>query len=389
MTKLIKLHEIEPRENNGRDTIARFRAQFRAASIACLSILNGKDTDRVYCDYHDDFVVRKKSADNFTYDFYQVKTKAKRNYQWSVSDILALNEQKNKRTLEGVRDSFVGRLIIHSINFEDTCNKVTFMTNVQLKDAVENIISELESDSFENKHLKFIVDNFNDVFEIKNPITVDVIEKHLKKLVFMPGVSYLDPDSTGLTEEARSAIYHYSEIDLTQSEIEKIIKNLIDLVEKKSFARINDISEVELDNKAGIGIDDLLTILSISKNAYYSLSNGGDTKALKNASILYRKLKESGADEEMINFCAEQKVNWDVWVREKRNIIAEFEFNFMMASLSRICKKWHQNYYNLDILKKEIEELHIDLLDKKIDESITVSLLLGGFFSVLVRGEAR
>lgn len=125
MTKLIKLHEIEPRENNGRDTIARFRAQFRAASIACLSILNGKDTDRVYCDYHDDFVVRKKSADNFTYDFYQVKTKAKRNYQWSVSDILALNErkqQKNKRTLEGVRDSFVGRLIIHSINFEDTCN---------------------------------------------------------------------------------------------------------------------------------------------------------------------------------------------------------------------------------------------------------------------------
>lgn len=100
MTKLIKLHEIEPRENNGRDTIARFRAQFRAASIACLSILNGKDTDRVYCDYHDDFVVRKKSADNFTYDFYQVKTKAKRNYQWSSFRIFLLLMRENNKKIK-------------------------------------------------------------------------------------------------------------------------------------------------------------------------------------------------------------------------------------------------------------------------------------------------
>ncbi len=71
------LNEVKPAEVAGRDTIARFQAQFRAAAYACLSILNGKTIDRVYCDFQDDFVCRESKNGTRTYHFYQVKTKCR------------------------------------------------------------------------------------------------------------------------------------------------------------------------------------------------------------------------------------------------------------------------------------------------------------------------
>lgn len=70
-----RIHEVEPRENVGRDTIARFQAQFRGAAFECLSLLEDDDLDRVYCDYQDDFVSRLNIDGNHIYNFYQVKTK--------------------------------------------------------------------------------------------------------------------------------------------------------------------------------------------------------------------------------------------------------------------------------------------------------------------------
>lgn len=55
----------KPREQSGRDSFGRFRAQCRSAAIAALSILEDKEIDRVYCDLHDDFVVRKLDENGY------------------------------------------------------------------------------------------------------------------------------------------------------------------------------------------------------------------------------------------------------------------------------------------------------------------------------------
>lgn len=54
------LHTVVPREQDGRDSFGRYRVQVRSAAVASLQILSGKAIDRVYCDLHDDIVVRKK-----------------------------------------------------------------------------------------------------------------------------------------------------------------------------------------------------------------------------------------------------------------------------------------------------------------------------------------
>lgn len=81
---------VKPRELAGRDTVRRFQAQFRGAALECLRILEGKSVDRVYCDYHDDFVVREVHPYGAVYEFFQVKTKAEKKHQWSRNELFGL-----------------------------------------------------------------------------------------------------------------------------------------------------------------------------------------------------------------------------------------------------------------------------------------------------------
>jgi len=89
------IHEKAPRETVGRETTNRFRMQFQAAAFAALEILRGKEVDRVYCDYHDDFVVRRNVGGSIEYHFFQVKTKGRANQQWKIDEIFSLKKREN------------------------------------------------------------------------------------------------------------------------------------------------------------------------------------------------------------------------------------------------------------------------------------------------------
>ncbi len=58
-----QLHDVTPREQNGRDSFERYRLQVRSASIAALTILEGSEIDRIYCDLHDDLALLRNSME--------------------------------------------------------------------------------------------------------------------------------------------------------------------------------------------------------------------------------------------------------------------------------------------------------------------------------------
>jgi len=96
------LHEVAPREVAGREAIARFAAQFRAAAYMSLAILENDEIDCVFCDFHDDYVVRRKVNQLSLYDFYQVKTKGKLNYQWTQLDVYNIPQRGTARNYVAV-----------------------------------------------------------------------------------------------------------------------------------------------------------------------------------------------------------------------------------------------------------------------------------------------
>ena len=383
-----KLHEVEPRENVGRETIARYQAQFRGAAFECLALLEDETLDRVYCDYQDDFVTRLNVEGNYVYNFFQVKTKGKLNYQWSVNDVLGV--RKGAKTWEPAKiaDSYVGKLLIHTIRFENSCGNVVFITNVHLNDDLEGLRDAIKDDS-DNNYYKLLLESFNEALCPEAPIEDQDIIERIKKLQLKSNVSYLDPHGDKFFSEARETIYKYSEIDLQHSECEGILNSLISLVERKSFGKLlEEIGESDLDDIAGVSLSEMLNILSISKAAYQSLKDSGDSQAIKNASIIHRLMSKAGASERMIEFVSDCKVQWDIWFRDKRHTIPEFDLNFILEEIEKNAAEWVKLGESLPLLQSRINIVLSALDTEDLSTTLNRELLLGAVFSFLVRGNA-
>ena len=384
-----QLHEVEPAEVVGRDTIARYQAQFRAAAYACLEILAGTSVDRVYCDFQDDFVCRNKATGAPVYHFYQVKTKSQRNFQWSKTEVFGIPKKQKPKT-DKIADSFAGKLIMHTVRFKAACGNVVFLTNVQFDDELEAVATALEKGNLTDGVLKIFMEKFNDAFIEGEPLDSSEIEDKVRKLLLKPGVAYLQPHGHDFEVLARDAIFEYSEIDLEHLESEEIINNLVALVQKKSFSKlIAEMSAADLDELVGIGVSDLLEILSISKGAYQELLSGGDPKAIKSASIIQRKLSQAGAPESMIEYCSKWKVAWDIWFRDKRHTLPEFDLNFLQEDLNSIKNELTSGQIKLGDVDKKIAVLWDKISAKGLTATLSKDLLLGGVFSALVRSEAQ
>ncbi|WP_288491882.1 dsDNA nuclease domain-containing protein [uncultured Pseudomonas sp.] len=382
------------REQNGRDSFSRYRAQVRSAAVASLSILEGGEVDRVYCDLHDDFVIRKKDKDGFSYIFYQVKTKAKQNHNWTINEIFGLSSKvkdQSKQDSKSIKESFVGKLLLHTVVFDSYCNSVIFQTNINSSDEVERLLSDIESGAFSNKFSQVLLERFNECFgEESSAYTPEEIKIRLAKLSFESDVSFLKEENNYFELIVKEKIFEFSEIELERAEFREILLRLLDLVERKSSGIIKTWDADSIEACAGIAIDDLLSILSISRDAYYSLLKGGDNSAVKSASMIQRALKASGADTSMVMYCSKCKTDWDLWFRNARHVVQELDLLSISERVSAILNHTVgiQGCLALNSLRLPIKKLLAELDDQGLKFDLTEDLLLGGVFSAFVKGRA-
>lgn len=384
---------VAPREVNGRDTIARLNIQFQAAAFASLAILKG-DVDRVYCDWHDDFVIRKPSESGPVYHFYQVKTKRKLNEQWSVLEIFALKKAKRNtkhdddpEALKTIENSFAGKLFVHSITFDSACAGITFISNIHCRDDLIELVADLSSGKIESPHGRFLLQNFTRIFAEASSYDEDKVRRTLRKLSLEPAAKHLGFDGKDFVASARGAIHDYSEIDLTQKEVSKIASSLLELVHSKSHRTVSlsSMDPVQLDAAVGISLEDLLGVLSISPDAYEIIRKGGDTSALKSASIIQRVLEEAGASDGVIEYLSQRKADWDVWVRTRaRHDIPPYEFEIIGEMITNAHRAWSRGTYSLQESRKHVSALRATPEFNK-HAVLTEELVLGGLMAVLVK----
>ncbi|WP_429128914.1 dsDNA nuclease domain-containing protein [Aeromonas veronii] len=386
------LHTKKPREQSGRDSFSRYKAQIRSAGIASLSILEGNEIDRVYCDLHDDFVIRKKDEHGFSYIFYQVKTKGKQNHNWSVSDIFGLQPRAKKQDPLKIRDSFIGKLLLHTVVFDCSCHAIVFQTNINNTDDVDELLADIATGTFKDKNSEHLISNFNLCFanETTEQLSTEKIKSNLSKLKFETDVQYLKIGNDNFEPIARDKIYKFSEVDLSYLESKEILIKLLDLVEKKSSGVIHNLSIDSIEKYAAISIDDLLPILSISKEAYDALLLGGDRKAIKNASIIQRTLSSAGAGDEEIEYCSRCKTNWDIWLRNNRHIISELDLQTIKSHVTGLLNNAIGNKNSLKIseLRQPIKVLENELKSQSLLYDLDINLILGAVFAELVKAKS-
>lgn len=390
----IRMKSIEivaPTEDVGRETISRFDMQFQAAAFAALEILEGKGIDCVYCDLHDDFVVRRQEQGNTTYHFFQVKTKKKLHHQWDLAEIFAFKKRGQNTdadSLEKVRKSFGGKLLLHGIVFDDACREVTLLSNVHFDEDVVTTIEQLRGRAPASKAAKFLAEHFCAIFEITPSLPETKTGELLAKLSLNAGVAYMAPDRDAFASAARSAIHKYSEIDLTYHETNELANGLVDLVFRKSRTPLASVSPADITSLAGVQLDNLLEVLSISRSVYNALAAGEEPKALRSASVLQRCLKAAGASDPMIEFAALQKVNWDVWLRSARHIYSPFDLALLLEFTDQLYDTWVRRGAEFAVLRELLEDATENALIKKF-AGLQRDLLFGAVSSVVVRRYSR
>jgi len=384
------IHDKAPRETVGRETTNRFRMQFQAAAFAALEILGSKEVDRVYCDYHDDFVVRRRVGDAIEYHFFQVKTKGRLNQQWKIDEVFALSKRGKLDTDEfcaAVRNSIAGKLFIHSIEFGEQCREVTILSNVHFQDDVFEVQEHLAAAKSNRPYITRLIDKFGEIFSPGVPISEAQLRAIASKLS-LSQASHIGATLEPFADAARNAIWRHSEIDLHRHEVDEIANSLVSLVESKSCEPIKGLSKDKIELVTGVGLDDLLKVLSISTTVYQTLLDGGDARAIKAASILQRHLKEAGASESMIEAASRAKVDWDVWLRTARHTFAEFDLELLLNKIDTKCRAWIASGGRLSDLRTGIKEvLESDLIEAF--PQLDLDLLFGGFCASIVRKAAR
>lgn len=380
-----------PTEEVGRETLSRYDMQFQAAAYAALEILEGSGVVCVFCDFHDDFVVKRESAGVSTYHFYQVKTKGKLNHQWSLLEVLGFKKRgqsDDNEALKRIRTSFLGKLLDQGVKFRESCAGVTLLSNVHFEDAVIALVDEWKARKNESKAANLLVGKFSEIFTIDPPLAVSEVQDTLAKLSLSPAVGHIATDREPFVNSSRTAIYKYSEVDLDFFEISDLANNLLDLVYQRSKGALSDVAMTSIEARAGIVLDDLLRVLSISPSAYRALLGGEDDKVIKTASILQRVLKASGASSTMIEYASVQKVAWDMWFRDARHTYSDFDLEFLLQELDKTCRAWRNSGATFDDLQVLIAKF-LALNSVAKFQTITKELALGGILAALVRSYTK
>lgn len=407
LVKLPQLHEVKPRETVGRDVVARFQAQFRGAAIASLRILDGKSIDRVYCDYQDDFVIRETNGDSLLYHFFQVKTKALKKHQWSRLELFGIAKTTpsiakgahrpggaspkavTDDQLKKMRGSFVGKLLDHTIRFSHSCGSVNFLTNTHLSDEVDIIAEALAKGDVGERTVRYLADNLSQIYGLSPALPMSVVHGAVKKLRLSAENDYVDPHHDDFDTKAIKMLWQYSEIDLTHTEGCELVEKLLALVQEKSSSKlVANLDPSELDERVGIGVDDLLELLPISKGAYYTFMANGDGSALKNSSILQRKLSQAGASPDIIEAASHWKVRWDNWFRTHRHTY-EHDLLFLQHQINEIYLRWARGDISFLGLRQEVLDLQQKLDKSSLPSKLDPETLLGGILAELVRVESK
>jgi hypothetical protein len=255
---------------------------------------------------------------------------------------------------------------------------VTLLSNVHFHDDVHDVVSHLKAGASSRKYIKQFIDKFSEIFSPEVLLTNEQLDAAKSKFSLMPNVQYMGNTLEAFADAARSAIWKHSEIDLHRHEVDEIANSLVSLVESKSCAQIQGLSKEKIDLVAGVGLDDLLKILSISTDVYKNLLAGDDPAAIKTASILQRQLKAAGAPD----------VSWDVWLRTARHTFPDFDLDVLLNEIDSKCKDWLLSGGRLTDLSGVIDQLHKSTIGRRFT-SLNVNLLFGGFCASIVRKAAK
>jgi Cap4, dsDNA endonuclease domain len=331
-----RLGQVEPRERVGAQTGRKYEYQYERTARAALDLLG--DTARlicVYCDWHDDYVVETYDTPT-RYRFHQVKGRKSSQGPWRFSEFFGVvrktTKQHAKKPPVLKLDAIVPRMVLHHKNFNDSCAGVAFVTNTgldpELSDFLEIISRSTDAGALpEDARIAF--EHLARAYLTTDPPlapSAAALFAWLRELTVRTDQGNLENGDAALLELA-GVVVDYSEIDLRLLQAKQIAREIVNRVRTKvsHSTTVVPAADVQLRQDKGIVVEELLTELSLSTDAYEELKAGASPETIKTLSRLHRFCLKNKLGDSIVSVCG-FKAQWDIWRTIERHFLKSADY---------------------------------------------------------------
>lgn len=343
-----RLGQVEPRERAGAQTGRKYEYQYERTARAALDLLT--DTARhvcVYCDWHDDFVI--ETGDPPTrYLFHQVKGRTSSQGPWTFSELFGVSMKKakapSKKPATVSEKAVVPRMLLHYANFGDNCAGLAFVTNAGLDPALSEFL-ETTARSTDVDALppeaRIAFDHVARAYAATNPplaVSATALFAWIRGLRVHTDEGHIESADAALLEIA-DVVFNYSEIELGQRQAKQIAREIVSQVRGKVSHRTTIVptSDDQLRRDKGIVVNELLSVLSLSAQAYEALKAGAGSDTVKTLSRLQRFCEKHGMQKFIVSI-SQFKASWDVWRTIERHNVSGADFLLLENRANEVLK---------------------------------------------------
>ena len=348
-----RLGHVEPRERAGAQTGRKYEYQYERTARAALDLLSdGTQHVCVYCDWHDDYVV--ETGDPPTrYVFHQVKGRKTSQGAWTLSDFFGVRTRKSKtaakkpakKPAEVSDDAIVPRMLKHYANFGDNCAGIAFVTNSGLHPNLSGFLGQIAKAAdiaALSPEPRALFDKLAQAYAATTPplaTSPDDLFSWLRSFVVHTDQGQLESPDASLLEIA-AVVSDLSEIDLHQRQAKVIARQIVERVRLKvsHSTTVIPAEDDQLQRDKGIVVTELLSVLSLSTDAYKALRGGASSDAVKTLSRLHRFCDKHPALKEQVVAIAEFKAQWDVWRTIERHNVGGADFLLLETRANEVLK---------------------------------------------------
>jgi hypothetical protein len=341
-----RLGQVEPRERAGAQTGRKYEYQYERTARAALDLLT--DTAKhvcIYCDWHDDYVI--ETGNPLTrYMFHQVKGRTSSQGPWDFREFfgVSLKEGKPSRKPAAANlKAIVPRMLLHYANFGDNCAGLAFVTNAGLDPALseflETVARSADVDALPPQ-ARIAFDHVARAYAANAPLAMSAADLFawIRGLTVHTDQGQIESADAALLEIA-DVVFNYSEIELGQRQAKQIAREIVSQVRGKvaHCTTIVPTSDEQLRCDKGIVVSELLSVLSLSAQAYEALKAGAGSDTVKTLSRLQRFCEKHGM-QKFIVAISQFKARWDVWRTIERHNVSGTDFLLLENRANEVLK---------------------------------------------------
>lgn len=343
-----RLGQVEPRERAGAQTGRKYEYQYERTARAALDLL--ADSAKhvcVYCDWHDDYVI--ETGDPPTcYVFNQVKGRKSSQGPWTFAEFFGVAMKKaktpSKKPAAVKTNAVVPLMLLHYKNFSDSCAGLAFVTNAGLDPALSTFLETISRSANEAalpEDARIAFEHIARAYAATNPSVAPSaadLFAWLRGLRVHTDQGQLEGADAALLELA-DIVVDYSEIDLRQRQAKQIAREIVNRVRGKvaHCTTVVPTSDDQLRRDKGIVITELLSVLSLSAQAYEELKAGAGRDTVKTLSRLHRFCLNNSMKDHLVSVCG-FKARWDMWRTVERHFLKSTDYVLLEGKAHEVLK---------------------------------------------------